>query len=141
MKRTTTYQSLSLLLLSASVFMFSCKKDYQVAHTILPIVHYSYWIYDSVEGTHSANHFNISRTIAIQYDPNLDVCYMERITDPIGLMDTFDRSPYWKRGYTNRQDFKHRIIFNADTITIHYPPPPMTNPGNSGFRYTSGVKL
>lgn len=141
MKRTTTEKSLGLMLASIMLFMFSCTKDYKVIQSVLPMIKYSYWIYDSVEGVNNANHFNVSRTVEIQYDPNVDQCFMENETSPHILIDTFDRSPYWKRGYTNKHDFKHRIIFNADTITIHYPPPTVSTPGNGGFRYTSGLRL
>lgn len=141
MKWKTTQKSLLLVLSSITLFMFSCKKDFNVVNSVLPIINYSYWIYDSVEGVNSASHFEVSRMIEITYDPNADRCYMDNDTSPNVLMDTFERSPYWKRGYTNIRDFKHRIIFNVDTITIHYPPPLVTTPGNGGFRYTSGLKL
>lgn len=141
MKWTTTNKSLGLVLASITLFMFSCTKDYKVVQSVLPMINYSYWIYDSVEGVNTASHFNVSRTIEIQYDPNVDECYMDNTTSPDILIDTFNRSPFWKRGYTNKLDFNHRIIFNVDTITIHYPPPTVSTPGNGGFRYTSGLKL
>ena len=53
-------------------------------------------------------------------------------------MDTFNRHHFWKRGYVNQNDFYNRIVFNGDTITIHHR---VNNQiGESGFRYTHGIK-
>lgn len=141
MNPTSIHKNFLILLFGVCLFSLGCKKDYEVITAIKPVVNYSYWIYDSVEGVNSTNHFPVNRVVGIKYDPNVDKCYMNKVNpNDIGI-DTFDRSAHWKRGYVNRHDIFHRIIFNGDTITIHYPGPPMTGPGNGGFRYTSGIKL
>lgn len=136
MNRTTIHKSI-LVTLAAVLFVFaSCQKEAEEVHSI-PIIKYSYWIYDSVEGIGDVQSYAVNRLLEINYDTNVDKCYMaQENTNPI-IMDTFDRSPNWKRGYVNRRDLMHRIIFNGDTITIHHN---VNNQiGQSGFRYTHGV--
>lgn len=120
------------------VFAFaSCEKKAPES-TRIPIVTYKVLIYDSVEGTAGVEHYSINRLLEIQYDANFDLCYMANNDLANPRVDTFDRSPHWKRGYINRQDFMHRIIFNGDTITIHHNV--QNQIGQSGFRYTHGIK-
>jgi hypothetical protein len=113
----------------------SCNKSYNVVSPILPIEHYSFLMFDSIEGVTTTNHFPINRIIMFQYDPNFDKCYMK---NPSPRVDTFDRSAFFVRAYINRTNSRHRIIFNADTVIIHYPGPGGTI--DEGFRYTKGVK-
>ena len=132
-------KSISVLASAMLFFVVSCTKDYHTIQTILPLETYSYQLYDSVEGTTNTSHYSLNRIIEFQFDPNVDKCYManEKITPT--KIDTFDRHFFWKRGYVNREDFFHRIIFNGDTITIHHKVE--NQAGESGFRYTHGVKL
>ncbi len=139
MYRPTIHKTLFSAAFVATFFMISCKKSYTVVSATLPIEHYSYLIYDSVEGQTNTYHYPVNRILTFQYDPNLDKCYMPQ---PISVgtgIDTFDRSPLWKRGYINRRDFHHRIIFNSDTITINHSVD--NSAGEKRFRYTSGVKI
>lgn len=125
--------------LAALLLFASCDKSYNVVNPILPIVNYSYLIYDSVEGHSNTYHYPVQRIINFQYDPNVDKCFMAQPTDIGTGIDTFDRSDFWKRGYINRRDLQHRIIFNADTITIHHR---VNNTvGQKNFRYINGVKI
>ena len=136
MKAPTTIKITSAAILAAMFFIVSCDKQ-PAEPALQPIINYSYWIFDSVEGTKDVAHFTIDRKVEVQYDPNVDKCYMENWY--YTRQDTFDRSPYWKRGYVNRNDFFNRIIFNGDTITIHHNV--QNQVGQSGFRYIHGVKL
>ncbi len=135
----TIHKTLFATACVAILFCASCEKSYVVVNPVLPIEDYSYLIYDSVEGEANTYHYPISRIIRFQYDPNIDKCYMPQPTSVGSGIDTFDRSPLWKRGYVNRRDFHHRIIFNSDTITIHHNVE--NGSGEKGFRYTSGIKL
>jgi hypothetical protein len=124
----------------AIVLVASCKKSVeQPVPKMLPLETFTYQLYDSVEGKSGVKHFELNRILEFQYDPNVDKCYLPKENVPEPKIDTFDRSAHWKRGYVNRNDFFHRIIFNGDTITIHHN----TNNtvGTSNFRFTQGVRL
>ena len=120
-------------------FGISCNKPKPPVHTYSPIITYKYQLFDSVEGHTNSTHYSLNRTIEFQYDPNVDKCYMPKNRSPEHQIDTFDRHHFWKRGYLNRMDNHHRIIFNGDTITIHHAVENQV--GESGFRYTHGVRL
>ena len=127
-------------MLLSGLLVASCKKSVEdTSPTILPLETFTYQLYDSVEGKAGVEHFRLNRILEFQYDPNVDKCYLPKENSPEPQIDTFDRSEYWKRGYINRADFYHRIIFNGDTITIHHN----TNNtvGTSNFRFTQGVRL
>ena len=137
MNRPTLHKSLLAVLVGVLFFMVSCEKKPEQTIPVQPLISYSYWIYDSVEGDNSTEHFAISRLVEILYDPGVDKCYMANNIQNTQI-DTFDRSPHWRRGYINRNDFLHRIIFNGDTITIHHNV--QNQIGETKFRYTLGVK-
>ena len=130
-------KSIPVVAIALLFFTVSCEKSYKVA--VLPIEVYQYKLYDSVEGVTNSSHYSLNRVIEFDYDPNLDKCYMPNHKLYPVQTDTFDRHHFWKRGYMNRRDMHHRIIFNGDTITIHHK---LENTiGEGGFRYTHGIKL
>ncbi len=139
MKRPIIKNSISLVALAMLFFVFSCTKPHKVVTPILPIETYSYQLYDSVEGSTSSTHYSLNRIFEFKYDPNLDKCYIDNEQVIPARIDTFDRHEFWKRGYINSRDYHNRIIFNGDTITIHHKV--LNQIGESGFRYTHGVKL
>lgn len=137
MSPTNTHKSFFAVCFAILFVLVSCKKEPKPVKA-LPLIEYSFWIYDSVEGTKDVEHFAINKIIKLQYDPNVDKCYMAKNDLINPAIDTFDRSPNWKRGYVNRADLMHRIIFNGDTITIHHNV--QNQIGELGFRYTHGIK-
>lgn len=134
---TTLHRKIFAALIVVLFVVSSCQKEKKIT-PLIPLVEYSYWIYDSVEGTKNVEHFPVGRVLKINYDPNVDKCYMAKNSTANAAVDTFDRSLNWKRGYVNRTDLMHRIIFNGDTITIHHNV--QNQIGQSGFRYTHGIK-
>lgn len=137
MNRPILHKSLISSFVAGLIIFASCQKEPVETIPVQPLIKYSYWIYDSVEGAQNVEHFSINRLVEIMYDPGVDKCYMERQFEK-NKIDTFDRSSFWKRGYVNRRDLMHRIIFNGDTITIHHNV--QNQIGETRFRYTHGVK-
>lgn len=139
MKLPINKKAYQVLAIAMIFFGVSCTKPFEKVRSYMPIETYRYQMFDSVEGHTNSNHYSLNRTIEFQYDPNVDKCYMANSRNAEVQIDTFDRHEFWKRGYINRIDFHNRIIFNGDTITIHYKV--IDQVGESGFRYTHGVKL